>query len=122
MGQFQGPNALPRARFSFHHRIDRFKMARIRREPNFHFRARLQFADRSITQVIFHVAVARDEVRNVICGKLREDNLKRFLEEIREHVEPAAMRHAHADFLDAAARTPLENRVENDHERFRALK
>src|SRR5438045_456277 len=32
------------------------------------------------------------------------------------------MGHAHADFLNAVPRAALENRIQNDHERFRALK
>ena len=97
------------------------RMARIGREPNLDFRAGSEFPDGVIAEVIFHVAIARDEIGNVVCAELGEDHLERFLEEIREHIEPAAMRHPHANFLDPVARAAMQNRVEDDHERFRAL-
>ena len=71
--------------------------------------------------MIFHIAVARDELGNVVRAELGEDHLERFLEKIRQHIEPAAMRHAHADFFDPRARAAMQNRVEDHHERFRAL-
>ena len=52
-------------------RIDRLEMARIGREPNLDLRAGRELSDRPITEVIFHVAVARDEVRNVVGARTR---------------------------------------------------
>ena len=37
---------------------------------------------------------------NVVFVELGENVAKRFLQKIREHVEPAAVRHAHANFLN----------------------
>ena len=59
---------------------------------------------RAITEVILHIAVPRDEFGNIVLAEFGEDYLERFLEEIREHVESAAVRHAHANFLDPVAR------------------
>ncbi len=56
-------DALAGARRAFHDRIDRFEMARVGRQTNLHFRAGSQFADGAIAEVIFHVAVAADEIR-----------------------------------------------------------
>ena len=113
---------LPRAHGSFDDRIDRLEMARVCREADFDFGAVLQFADRAIAEVIFHVAVAGHEVGNVVRRKFGEDDLERFLEEICQDIEPAAMGHAHANFFDAMLRAALQNAVENYNERFRALK
>ena len=114
-------NALPRAGRAFHHRIDCFEMARVGRQPNLNFRTGIELPHRAITEMIFHIAIAGDEIGDVVGAEFGEDHAKRFLHEVRQHVEPAAMRHAHADFLHPDRRTSLQNAVENDHERFRAL-
>src|SRR2546430_15175180 len=62
------------------------------------------------------------EFGNVILGELSKDHLERFAQKICEHIQPPTMRHAHADFFNAAVRTSVENRVENHQERFSALK
>jgi hypothetical protein len=116
------PHPLSRARCSFHHRVDRLEMARIGREADLHLRAILQFSDRAITEVIFHIAIASHQVGDVVRGKFGEDDLQRFLQEIRQNVEPAAVGHAHADLLDPVMRTAAEDRIQDDHERLRALK
>ena len=112
---------LPRARGSLHDGIDRFEMARVGREANLHLGAILQLPDRAIAEVIFHIAIARHEVGDVVGGKFGEDDLQRFLQEIRQDVEPAAMGHPHANLLDPMMRTAAENRIQDHHERLRAL-
>src|SRR6185437_6444592 len=98
-------NSLSGTRLSFHHRVDGFQMARVRREPNLDLRTGGKFAYRVITEMIFHVAVASDQLGNIIFDKLSEDDLERFAQKICENIEPAAMRHSHANFLDAFFRT-----------------
>jgi hypothetical protein len=71
--------------------------------------------------VIFHIAIARYEVWNVVGRKFRKDDLQRFFQEICEHVEPASMGHAHANLLDAVPGAALQDRIQNHDERFRAL-
>ena len=71
--------------------------------------------------MILHIAVARDELGNIVRAEFGENHLERFLEEIGQHIEPATMRHAHADFFDPVARAAMQNRIEDDHERLRAL-
>src|SRR5881396_2799990 len=72
--------------------------------------------------MIFYVAIPGHQIRNVILAKFRKDDLQRFAQKIREHIEAPAMRHSHANFLDATFGAPVQDRVENHHERFRALK
>src|SRR6266480_4846864 len=115
-------NSLASARFSFDYRIDGFQMARVRREPDLDLGTRGKSPYRVVTEMIFHVAIASDQLRNIIFGKLSKDDLERFAQEICQDVEPAAVRHAHANFLDAFFRTFMQNSIENHHERFRALK
>src|SRR5213592_4270996 len=114
-------NPLTRARRSFHDWIDRFEMARICGKTNFHLRAGCEFSHGPIAEMIFHVAIPGDELGNVILAELSENNTERFLQKIREHVQPPTVRHAHANFLNTSGRTFVKDRVENDHQRFGAL-
>ena len=72
--------------------------------------------------MVFHVAIAGHQFRNVILAEFGKDDLEGFAQKIRQHIEPAAMRHAHADFLDATIGASVQNRIKNHHHRFRALK
>ena len=114
-------NTLPGARDPFHHRIGRLEMTRVGGKTNLHLCARREFASRAITEVILHIAVPRDELRNIVGAEFGENYLERFLEEIGQHIEPAPVCHPHADFLDPVARAAMQNRVEDNHERFRTL-
>src|SRR2546422_800929 len=114
-------DALTCARRSFHHRIDRLEMARICREANLHFGPGTELSDGAITEMIFYVAVTRDQIRNVILGELSEENAERFFEKIGEHVETAAVRHSHADFFDPDGGAFLQNAIENHHQRLSTL-
>ena len=66
--------------------------------------------------MIFHVAIAGYQLRNVILGELGKDDLERFAQKIRQHIEPAAMRHAHVNFFDATFRTSMQDCIQNYHE------
>src|SRR5207237_10808991 len=93
-------NALARAGSSFDHRINRFEMTWIGRETNLNLGAGGKFSDGVVTEMVFHVTITGDQLGNVILTELGKDDAERFLQKIREHVEPAAMRHTHANFLD----------------------
>src|SRR6185312_7290319 len=104
----------------FHHWINRFEMTWVGRKANLHF-ARSKFAHGAIAEVIFHIAVPGNESGNVILGKLSEDDVERFSEEICQHIEASTMGHAHADLLNPIANTFVHNGVENRHQTFCAL-
>src|SRR5439155_20110437 len=57
-----------------------------------------------------------------ILAEFRKDNLQRFAQKVREHIEAPTMRHAHANFLDATLGASVQDRIKNYHERFRTLK
>ena len=115
------PDALLRPRFSEHDGIHRLEMAWVRCEADADFVARIRAALGIVAEVIFHVAVAADQLGNVVFGKLREHRGERFLQEIRDHVQPPAMRHAHHDFLHAVDGAIDEQRVQDHHQRLAAL-
>src|SRR5205085_11772822 len=106
-------NPLPRGRRPFDNWIDRFEMARICREANLNLRAGREFSDRSVTEMIFYVAIAGDGFGNVVLAELGEDDAERFFQKVREHIESTAMRHSHTDFFHADGRTFVKKTVEN---------
>src|SRR4029077_6606364 len=114
-------NSLPGARFPFDYWIDSFQMARVRRESDLDLRARSEPAHGLITEMIFHIPIASHQIGNVILAKLGEDDFERFAQKIRKHIEPPAMRHAHANLLDAAVRTFVQDCLKSDQQRFRSL-
>ena len=115
-------DALPRAGRAFHDRVNRFEMAWVGCQTNLDLLTRREFAHAAVAEMIFHVAIAGDQIGNVVLAEFGEDELKRFAQEICEHVKAAAVSHAHADFLDADARTFVQDGVQNHHQRFGALK
>ena len=114
-------NALPGAGLALDDRVDRLEVTGVRGEIDAHLVAVGELAHGFVAEVILHVATAADRVRHVVLGELVEDHLQRLIEEVREHVETAAMGHAHDDFLDAALGTVAQHGVERDDERLTAF-
>ena len=114
-------DALPRAGHAHDHGVHRFEMARVGREAHHDFATGLRLPRDHVAEVVFHVAVARRGVRHVVLGKLREHQLERFAQKLRDHAEPPAMGHAHADFLHAAPSAIFQQTVERGDERLAAL-
>src|SRR5438270_13835653 len=110
--------SLSRAGSSLNNRIDSFQMARIGGETNFDLRPGTKFPNRPVTEMVFHIAIAGDGFWNVIFVKLGEDDAKRFLKKIREHVEAATVRHSHADLLHPRSRTFVKDGIQDNEQRF----
>src|SRR6184192_2867753 len=114
-------NALTRARRSLDNRIDCFKMAWVARKPDFNLGAGTKLSHRAITEMVLHIAIPCDQIGNVVFGEFSEDNIERFLEEVREHIETATVCHAHANLRNAGAWAFVKNGMKNHHQRFSAL-
>jgi len=112
--------ALTGAGGTFDDWVDGFEVAWVRGEGD-EDRAVFEFAFDLVAEVVFDVAVACDEVWDVVFVELVEDDLERFLEEVGEDGEAAAVGHAHHDFLDASGWAFFEDGVEGDHEAFTAF-
>ena len=80
-----------------------------------------QFADALVAEVVFHVAVARDEGVLVGGREFVEDGGEGFPDKIGEHAHAAAVGHAHFDLPHAAGGAGLEDRVEHDHHALAAF-
>ena len=71
--------------------------------------------------MVFHVAVARDGVGDVVFGELLEEHVERFPHDVAEHIQTAAVGHAHVDFLHAVFRTVLDDGIQRGDDRLAAL-
>ena len=81
--------------------------------------ARGELAGRA--DVVLHVARALRHVRVELALELAEDLPVRLADDVGEHVEPAAVRHAHHDLLHAGVGRRVEQEVEHRDQRLRAF-
>ncbi len=80
------------------------------------------FAVARSAEMVFDVAGAVDVLGiGRIALELGEDRGKRFADEIGEHVEPAAMRHADHEFTNTELAAAVQDRFERRHQRLGAL-
>ena len=63
-----------------------------------------------VAEVVLDVAVARRLAREQAALELGEDHLVGLAQHVREHVQPAAVRHAEDDLLDAQVAAVLDQR------------
>ena len=108
------------AGFTFDNRVHRFKVAGICCEADADFAFR-KFADALVAEVVFYIAIARDKAVFVFRCEFVKQSGEGFPHEIRQHVEAAAVRHAHLDFKHALLRAVFHDGVENDHRALAAL-
>ena len=72
-------------------------------------------------EVILHVARALRRVRIELALELEEDLPVALAHDVGEHVETAAVRHAHHDLGDAGDGSLVEQELEHRDERLRAF-
>src|SRR5262249_36539068 len=97
------------------------EMAWVRRQRQVNLGAVLGEAIAGESQVVFDVAVAADRFGQEILFELREDLLIGFAQNIRQHIEAAAVSHADDDFARSGIGGPLDDHLKNRNERFRPL-
>ena len=73
------------------------------------------------TEVVLHVAGALRARRVELTLELAEDLLVRLADNVREGIEPAAVRHAEHDVGHPGVGSVTAQRVQHRDERFRAL-
>ena len=109
------------AHLAEHHRIDDFQMRRIGGERQMHF-VGVELAVRRGAEVIFDVARAFDLVgRRRAALELVEDGAVRLGHDLRQHVEPAAVRHADDDLAHAERAAALDDLLQRRDHRFAAV-
>ena len=113
------------ARAALDDRVDRLEVARVRRERHGDLAgARRACALRA--EVVLHVAAAAlfahdDRLDRPLAFELAQDHLVRAADDVREHVEAAAVRHPHHDLVRALVRRDLDRLVEHRHHHVEAL-
>ena len=109
------------AHLAEHDRIDDLEMRRIGGEREMHAVA-VELAVGGGAEMILHVARALDLVRRRgAAPEFVEDGALRLAHHLRQHVEPAAMRHADADVLHAERAAALDDLLERGDHRFAAV-
>ncbi len=69
-----------------------------------------------VTEVVFHVTVAADGMRDVVFGELFEEDVEGLAKDVGEDAEATAMGHTHDDFLNAEFGTVFDEGIEGrDH-------
>ncbi len=71
--------------------------------------------------VVLHVARTLRNVGVELTFELAEDLLVRLADHVREHVEPAAVRHTHHDLFDSGVGGAVDEEVEHRDQRLRAF-
>ena len=109
------------AHLAEHHRIDDFEMRRIGGERQMHLVA-VELAVRRGAEVVFDVARALDLVgRRRAALEFVEDGAVRLGHDLRQHVEPAAMRHADHDLAHAERAAALDDLLQRRDHRLAAV-
>ncbi len=104
-----------------HHRVDRLEMAGVGGQREMHGIA-VELAVRGGAEMVFHVAGALDLVGLVAAAlELVEDRAVGFLHHVGEHREPAAVRHADDDVLDAERAAALDDLLHRRDQRLAAV-
>src|SRR5438067_1058745 len=76
---------------------------------------------RSLEYRVERQSAGDDGVDRALALELAQDDLVRPADDVREHVEPAAVRHADHDFVRARVCGELDRLVEHRHHRVEAL-
>ena len=113
--------ALKGTRFALHHRRHRFEVAGVRGEVDAHLAAVDRGAGVVKTEVILHVTVTVGDLLHVVVAEFVEQELVVLADDVGQHVEPAAVSHAHRDLKNPSARRCLNDGVEHRDQRLAAL-
>ncbi len=112
-------------RATLHDRVDGFEVARVRRERHRDL-AGARRARALGAQVVLDVAAAAllvhdDRLDRPLALELAQDHLVRPPDDVREHVQPAAVRHAHHDLVRTGVGAELDRLVEHRHHHVEPL-
>ena len=112
---------LTRAGHALDDGIDGFEVARVRREADGDFVAGGSLALGEISEVVFHIAIAADDVGDEVFREFVEDEGERLAQEVGQNVEASAVGHAHDNLLDFGRFAALQDGVEDNEQRFGTL-
>ena len=96
------------------------EVARVEAEGEVHGLAAQGRPLRAVSEVVLHVPLAAVEL-GVLVVELAEDRGGALPHDVREDVEPAAMRHREDDLVDALIARLLDGEIEERDQAFRSL-
>ncbi len=107
---------------AFEHRVDGFQVRRVRRQRHLGLAVTehpevLAFG----TEVVLDVTGAVRLARVQVALELPEDLRDRLADDVGQHVEPTAVRHADDDLVQFVRRRGVQHRVQQRHHGFGAL-
>ncbi len=105
---------------AFRHGIDGFQVTGVERHRHNNLASAGRLAHAAGAKMIFHVARALRAVR-IDTFKFGQNLHQRLVDNVRQHVEPAAVRHADHRFVHVGIGGEIQNLVQNHHGRFRAF-
>ncbi len=103
------------------HRVDGLEVGRVRRHRHLDLGPGAGAELALGAEVVLHVAGALDRARVDVALELAEDLAVLLADDVREHVEPAAVRHADGDLVEAVLGRRLADLVDQRDGRLAAL-
>ena len=91
---------------AFDHRVDQLEMAGVGAQADVDAAVLAGGAVVGIAEVVLDVAIALAVLGAIVPCKFADQHFVGLVEHMGQHVEPAAVGHAHADFLHADPRAP----------------
>ena len=115
-------DALLGARRPLEHRIHELEMAGVGRQLQLDRAHIVDVPLAAIAEMVLHVAATTGRVRvAVMAEKLLEQRLRRLVQNVRQQIQPSAMRHPNHDRPRAGARAALDRLVDHRHQRVDTL-
>jgi hypothetical protein len=107
---------------ALHDRVDQLQVRRVRQQRDLHAPPADDGSRVGVAEVVLHIAVADDLGLGLVRAfEFAEQDLIRLVEHMRQHVEPAAVRHRHDDLFAAEDCTVLNDLVDQRHQRLAAF-
>ncbi len=104
------------------HRIHELEVTRIGHQPDIHLLTSLERSSRGLAEMVFHVAsTALGVARRMHAGELVEQRGVRLVENVRQHVDAATVRHRDPHIAGALAPRALDRSIDHWHQNIRAL-
>ena len=119
--RFVSEQSLFTATTTHHHRVHELKVRRICGQHNSNTLSRRCDVIVRVTLVILDIATTTGKRRRPCFVKLSEDALEIFANDVCEHIESTAMRHAERELLRAECWSCFDDRIKNWNETLAAF-
>jgi len=104
------------ANAALYHRVNRLEVARVRGERDVELVSLPSAVVRAVAPVVLDVAVAADDIGLDVVLELVEDHVVGLVEDVGEHVQPAAVRHSHHHLIGSGLGRGLHESVQGGNQ------